>query len=243
MVVKKTIDVWKTKQWYTVVAPKFLGEVHTTLTIPATEEATLLNRVISIPLKEVTRDISHLYFSVRLRVSEINGKNAFTKFIGFSLAREYISTLVRRRRDALELHIPLKSKDGVEFQLSALMVTQGTCSDAQKKGLRNALAEELKRRSAAADFGDFIRSIMFQQLNAELHKVLVKIYPLKRVELTKAELYEEFDVAQAMQIDQKTADRDESPEKQDARVKEEAAATQEEPAKEEAEASAPAAAE
>ncbi|MBS3069990.1 hypothetical protein J4220_00605 [Candidatus Micrarchaeota archaeon] len=223
MVVKKTIDVWKTKQWYTVVAPKFLGEVHTTLTIPATEEATLLNRVISIPLKEVTRDISHLYFSVRLRVSEIKGKNAFTKFIGFSLAREYISTLVRRRRDALELHIPLKCKDGVEFQLSALIVTQGTCSEAQKKGLRNALAEELKKRSGASDFGDFIRSIMFQQMNAELHKALVRIYPLKRVELTKAELYEEFDVAQTMQVEQKTADRDESPEKQEARAKEEAA--------------------
>ncbi|MEM4255612.1 MAG: hypothetical protein QXR53_04795 [Candidatus Norongarragalinales archaeon] len=209
MAVKKTIDSWKAKQWYTLVAPKFLGEVHTTLTIPATEEATLLNRVISIPLKEVTRDISHLYFSVRLRVSEIKGKNAFTKFIGFSLAREYVSTLVRRRRDALELHIPLKSKDGIEFQLSSLIVTQGTCSETQKKGLRNMLAEELKKRSAAADFGDFIRSIMFQQLNAELHKALAKVYPLKRVELTKAELYEEFDVQQTMQIAQRPAEKQE----------------------------------
>lgn len=207
MVVKKTIDVWKTKQWYTIVAPKFLGEVHTTLTIPATEEATLLNRVISIPLKEVTRDFSHLYFSVRLRVSEIKGKNAFTKFIGFSLAREYISTLVRRRRDALELHIPLKSKDGVEFQLSSLIVTSGTCSEAQKKGLRNALKDELQKRSSNADFGDFIRSIMFQQLALELHKALVKIYPLKRIELTKAELYEEFDVQQAMDINQQPLEK------------------------------------
>ncbi len=212
MVVKKTIDVWKTKQWYMVVAPKFLGEVHTTLTIPASEEATLLNRVISIPLKEVTRDISHLYFSVRLRVSEIKGKNAFTKFIGFSLAREYISTLVRRRRDALELHIPLKSKDGVEFQLSSLIVTSGTCSETQKKALRNVLAEELKKKSSASDFGDFIRSIMFQQLSAELHKTLSKIYPLKRIELIKAELYEEFDVEQTMQIEQKdVAAKEEKP--------------------------------
>lgn len=203
MAVKKAIDSWKAKQWYTLVAPKFLGEVHTTLTIPATEEATLMNRVITIPLKEVTRDISHIYVSVKLRVSEIKGKSAYTKFIGHSVAREYVTTLVRRRRDALELHMPLKSKDGIDFQLSALIVTNGTCSEKQKKLLRNTLAEELKARSTAHDFGDFIRLILFQHLSGDLQQKLSKIYPLKRVELTKSELYEEFDVEVAMQIDQK----------------------------------------
>lgn len=203
MAVKKTIDAWKTKQWYTIVAPKFLGEVHTTLTIPATEEGSLLNRVISIPLKEVTRDISHLYVSVRLRVSEIKGKSAFTKFIGHSLAREYITTLVRRRRDALELHIPLVSKDGVEFQLSSLIVTNGTCSERQKKLLRNTLAEELKQKSSTNDFGDFIRLILFQHLGQELQAKLSKVYPLKRIELIKTELFEEFDVEVPIQLDQK----------------------------------------
>ncbi len=201
MAVKKTIDAWKMKQWYSVVAPKFLGEVHTTLTIPATDEATLLNRVISIPMKEITRDMAHIYISVRLKVSEVKGKSAFTKFIGHSLAREYISTLVRRRRDALELHIPLKSKDGVEFQLSSLVVTNGTCSGRQKKLLRNTLAEELKKKSAACDFGEFIRLILFQHLAGEIQAKLSKIYPLKRVELTKTELFEEFDVEVPMQIE------------------------------------------
>src|SRR3989344_6235174 len=153
MVVKKTIDTWKTKQWYTVVAPKFLGEVHTTLMIAASDEASLTNRVVTIPLKEITRDFAHIYTTVRLRVSEVKGKSAFTKFIGHSVAREYLATLVRRRRDALELHLSLKSKDDVEFQLSSLIVTPSTCSEKQKKLLRNALAQELKKKSAGIEFG------------------------------------------------------------------------------------------
>src|SRR3989344_1714327 len=164
MAVKKTIDTWKLKQWYNVVAPKFLGEVHTTLVVPASEEALLSNRVIAIPLKEITRDLNHVYTTIRLRVSEVKGKSAFTKFIGHSIAREFILTLVRRRRDALEVHLPLVSKDGVEFQISALVVTSNTCSEKQKKALRNNLSSLLKEKAASVDFGDFIRLILFQQL-------------------------------------------------------------------------------
>ena len=206
MAVKKVIDVWKTKQWYNIVAPKFLGEVHTTLMVPASEEATLLNRVISIPLKEITRDYAHIYTNIRLRISELKGKSAFTKFKGHSIMREYLTTLVRRRREALEVHVPLESKDGVEFQLSALIVTSSNCSEKQKKALRNTLTALLKEKSAAFEFGEFVRLILFQQLAGDLHAKLAKIYPLRRVEITKTELYEEFDVAQAIEI-QKPAEQ------------------------------------
>ena len=212
MAVKKTIDTWKTKQWYTVVAPKFLGEVHTTLVVPSSDEANLTNRVVTLPLKEITRDFAHVYTTVRLRISDIKNKNAFTKFIGHSLAREFIATLVRRRREALDVHLPLESKDGVEFQLSALLVTPSPCSEKQKKALRNSLSDELKKRSAAADFVDFIRAILFQQLAAELRRKLSKVYPVKSVEITKTQLYEEFDVQQLMEVPTvKTGERAQSP--------------------------------
>ena len=203
MAVKKTIDTWKLKHWYNVVAPKFLGEVHTTLVVPASDESLLENRAISIPLKEITRDLNHIYTTVKLRVSEVKSKSAFTKFIGHSVAREYVLTLVRRRRDALEVHLPLVSKDGIEFQLSALVVTSNTCSGKQKKALRNNLSALLKEKSSAMDFGDFVRAVLFQQLSGELHAKLQKIYPVRRVEITKTELYEEFDVPQPMQLGEK----------------------------------------
>jgi len=203
MAVKKTIDTWKAKHWYNVVAPKVLGEVHTTLVVPASDDSLLENRVISIPLKEITRDLNHIYTTIRLRVSEVKNKSAFTKLIGHSVAREYILTLVRRRRDALEVHLPLVSKDGIEFQLSALIVTSNTCSGKQKKALRNMLSALLKEKSASMDFVDFVRAVLFQQLSAELHSKLHKIYPVRRVEITKTELYEEFDVPQPLQIGQK----------------------------------------
>lgn len=189
---KKVIDTWKTKTWYAVLAPKFLGEVEVAKT-PASDEATLLNRVIILPLKEVSHDIAHIYTNIKLRVFEIKGKTAFTKFIGHEVSREYLSTLVRRHRDALHVVYPVKSRDGVEFTIKVLLVTAVPCSNAQKTSLRNALKKELEAKVAATDFGKFIQEALYGRLGAELSHKLRRIAPIRRIEVKKTQLKEEFD--------------------------------------------------
>lgn len=216
---KTAIDSWKTKQWYSIVAPKFLGEVHTALTVPASSAESLMNRVISIPLKEITRDIAHIYTTIRLRVSEVQGKTAITKFIGHSLAREYIGTLVRRRRDALEVVLPAVSKDGLDFQIKALVVTAYPCSDKQKRAVRSLLVKLLKEKAAAADLGQFERDILFGRLSVELQGALHKIVPVRRVEILKTELVEEFDVQEAVALENAEKQEEEQTEEKKAEEK------------------------
>ena len=189
---KKVIDTWKLKTWYSVLAPKFLGEVELAKT-PASDEDKLLNRVIILPLKEVTRDIAHIYTNIKLRVFEIKGKTAFTKFIGHEVSREYLSTLVRRHRDALHCVYPVKSKDGVEFTIKVLVVTAVPCSNTQKTSLRNALKKELVAKVAATDFGRYINEALYGRLGAELSQKLKRIAPIRRIEIKKTQLKEEFD--------------------------------------------------
>ncbi len=189
---KKVIDSWKLKSWYTVIAPKFLGEVELAK-VPAGDEATLMNRVIILPLKEVTRDLSHMYTNIVLRVHEIRGKTAFTKFIGHEISKDFLSTLVRRGRDALHCVFNVSSKDGVKFKIKILVVTSVACSGSQKTGLRNALKKEVEARVSATDFGKLVQEILFGRLSSELYGKLKKIAPLRRVEIRKTELHEEFD--------------------------------------------------
>jgi small subunit ribosomal protein S3Ae len=192
--------------------------------VPAATQESLVNRVISIPLKEITRDISHIYTTIRLRVSEVQGKTAITKFIGHSLAREYIGTLVRRRRDALEVVLPAVSKDGLEFQIKALVVTAYPCSDKQKRAVRSLLVKLLKEKASAADLGQFERDALFGKLAAELQNALHKIVPVRRVEILKTELVEEFDVQETVELEaqKKEAPAEEEPKE---KTEEEAAAT------------------
>jgi small subunit ribosomal protein S3Ae len=197
---KKVVDNWKAKSWYTLISPKFLGETQFA-EVPSLDEDHLINRIIAMPLKEITRDISHMYITIRLRVSEIKGKTAFTKFIGHSIAREYMSTLIRRYRDGLQVIFPVVSKDGVEFTVKALVVTANACSKVQKHSLRRVAHEELKADIAATNFGDFMLSVLNSKASTKLYNKLKKISPLKRVEIYKTELKEVFDVQEIIKLD------------------------------------------
>lgn len=210
---KKVVDTWKTKSWYTVVAPNFLNNVECA-EVPAQDEANLMNRVIQLPLKEITRDMGHVYTSIKLRVSEIRGKKAYAKFIGHTVAREYLRTLARRRRTPIDYVMWLTSKDGVEFKAKLLIVANGKCSDSQKKALRATAAKILKTNATAMDFGEFIRGVLFNKISMELLDKLQPIFPVARVEVWRTELKEVFDVSEVMELeksdlqkelDQKTA--------------------------------------
>jgi len=183
-----------------IIAPKFLGEVEVAR-VPASDEQHLMNRVVTLPLREVTRDLSHVYVNIRLRVSEIKGRTAFTKFIGHEIAREYLSTLVRRRRDVLRVVLPVKSADGIDFTVKALAVTNSPCSGRQKTALRNALASELKKKVARQEFGKFIQETLWGKTGTELYGKLKKLAPLRRIEVYKTELYEEFDVTEVQTLE------------------------------------------
>ena len=214
MAQKKLVDTWKSKSWYAVHAPKFLNEVEVAQ-VPSLDDEHLLDRIIKIPLKDITKDLSHVYTTVKLRISEIKGKTAYTKFIGHEVSREYLHALVRRRMDALNVVVWVSSKDGVEFKVKAVVLTATSCSGTQKNSLRVALLNEIKARSAAKDFGQFIYDTLFGKTAGEIFKSLKKIAPLKRVEIRKTELKEVFDI-DAAAIDKEMKDDEPEAEKADA---------------------------
>lgn len=190
----KLVDSWKLKTWYSIIAPKFFKEVELSKT-PTTDENHLKNRIIILPLKEITKDLSHSFINVKLRVEEISGSKAFTKFIGHSMSSDYLSTLVRRDRDALRVVvIEAKSKDGVEFTVKALIVTSVKGSKRQKTSIRNAAVSLLKEKISSEDFNTFISNVFSGKVSSELISSLKKILPIKRVEVYKTSLKEVFDV-------------------------------------------------
>lgn len=201
------VDSWKSKSWYNLVSPKFLGEVKIA-EIPASDEDHLMNRIIALPLKEVTHDISHMYTTVRLRVEAIKDKNAYSKFIGHSASREYLSTLGRRNRDVLRVVLTTTSKDGVKFTAKMVVVTAVPCSTPQRKAVRNAALSELKRIISETRFGDFIQGVLYNKINPQIHGVVKKIVPIYRVEVYKTELFEVFDETAVIELERTKKERE-----------------------------------
>ncbi len=196
MAVKKMVDAWKAKSWHSVVAPKFLNEAEVAV-VPALDEHHLVNRVIEVPLRDLTKDVAHLYTNIRLRVFEVRGRTAFTKFIGHEVAREFIQTMVRRGREKLDVVFPAVSRDGIEFKIKAVVITEYRCSSRKKTAVRNALSDFLKAKARAEDFGKFVLEVLYGKAAQEAANRLRKIVPIRRIEITKTQLREEFDVEAA----------------------------------------------
>ncbi len=190
---KKAVDPWKTKQWYSLVAPNLFNKAEISQ-VPAQDPQHLLNRIIELPLKEITRELSHMYINVKLRVEEIKASRAFTKFIGHEIAREQLNALGRRNRSLLYSVFPCVSKDSVEFSVKVLIVTRGKASSSQRSALRAKLKEALLKKVESQDFASFIQEVLSGKASNEMHNVLKVVFPIKRIEIYKTQLKEVFDI-------------------------------------------------
>ncbi len=230
---KKLVDTFKAKSWYKLMAPKFLSEKEIGQ-VPALDDEHIINRIIIVPLKDITGDIGHMYYAVKLRVFEVKGKTAYTKFIGHQVSREYLRTLVRRRRDVINLVFSVKAADTSELRVKVVVVTNNLCSDSLKTDMRHLVINTLTARAKATELGDIVHDIVYGKIAMEVTGVLRKRASIRRVEISKTTLKEDFDTEDIVALPGKESEKapkvitgDETEAKADAEAEEK---TEEEPA-------------
>jgi small subunit ribosomal protein S3Ae len=205
-VAKKLVDSFKAKSWYKLMAPKFLSEKEIGQ-VPALDDEHIINRIIIVPLKDITNDIGHMYYAVKLRVFEVKGKTAYTKFIGHQVSREYLRTLVRRRRDVINLVFTVKAADTSELRVKVVVVTNNLCSDSLKTDMRHIVIESLTARAKTTELGDIVHDIVYGKIAMELTGVLRKRASIRRVEISKTTLKEDFDTEDVVALPGKESEQ------------------------------------
>jgi small subunit ribosomal protein S3Ae len=191
MAKEKIVDTWKSKTWYTVLAPQMF-ENKEIAQIPATEDAHLINRIVKVSLAELTGDLSQSYVNLHFRINEVKGKTAYTKLIGHEMSAGYLRTLVRRRRNVVNEVVDVESKDGVKLRVKISIFTARRVSSPVKTALRNATREEVKLRMKDMDFQQLSQEVIFGKFSATLFNRLKKLCPVKRIEVRKTEIFEKF---------------------------------------------------
>ncbi|MEM3553756.1 MAG: 30S ribosomal protein S3ae, partial [Candidatus Bathyarchaeia archaeon] len=113
---KKVRDKWRSKVWYTVVAPPYFGNVELGA-IPADEPEKLIGRVMEATLYDITGDFSHQYLKLYFQITQVEGKTARTMFKGHEYSRDYLRSLVRRRTTKVDGIFNVSTKDGYRFRV------------------------------------------------------------------------------------------------------------------------------
>jgi small subunit ribosomal protein S3Ae len=182
----KTIDAWKMKKRYEVIAPDIFNNVSVG-PIFSKEPENLVGRVVETTLSNLVNSNQH-HIKVYLLVTGTQGFNALTTVKGVELSRAYISSQTNPGNNIIENTFKIKTNDGKKAGLKTLMFTRGKAHMGQKKALRELTEEVIKDTSSNADYDQLVQNVVFGKLGSLIFGKSKKIAPLGRVEVRKLEL-------------------------------------------------------
>ncbi len=187
---KKTVDKWKRKKWFKIVAPKLFNELVIGET-PAEKEAQAVNRVVEASLADLTGQRKFRHVTVRLRITNIANDKATTRIIGCRVDNSYLKRMVRRRRTKVENIIVVETADKNKVKVSAVTICGTRVEKAKEKAVRKAMDEVISAEAKKAKFDIFMQQLMFGNISNKVFNNVKNIAPIQRVEIIKANLLEE----------------------------------------------------
>ncbi len=193
---KKIVDKWKSKKWFDIVAPamfqnKVVGEA------VAIDENAMMNRIVEVGLGElgIGSEEGRRTFStikVRLRVVEVKGKQAQTKYIGHQTLQSYLKTLARRGRSVMDVVVDTQTNDGEKFRFKTIIISANALSQNTKKNLRHAAKEAVLEEVPKLTAEEAIMETLNGKLSGKIYSKIKSITKIMKVEIKKLERVETF---------------------------------------------------
>ncbi|TAL48594.1 hypothetical protein EPN87_00245 [archaeon] len=177
----------KTKQWFSIVAPKIFDEIDLGRTTAA-EPNYLIGRKITANAMNVIEGYDKYYVKLFFKISAVDGSKALTEFNGSELMREYISRMVLRRVKRIDLVQDLATKDGVKVRVKSIAVASKKMSTDTKLDLAAMMREYMQERVEASTFDDFVSDLLNEEIKMDVLQHARKIYPVRHFEIRKVEV-------------------------------------------------------
>jgi len=184
---KKVRDKWRSKVWYTVLAPPYFGNVEIG-SIPADEPEKLLGRVIEVTLYEITGDFSHQYLKIYFQIIRVEGKTAYTTFKGHEYSRDYLRSLVRRRTTKVDGIFNVTTKDGYRLRVAVCAFTLTRIKTSQESAIRKIMAKIVEEKSKTLTLDQFAQEMVLGKIASDVYNEAKKIVPLRHVGVRKSKL-------------------------------------------------------
>ncbi|MBW3023253.1 hypothetical protein KY308_04060, partial [Candidatus Woesearchaeota archaeon] len=118
----KTIDPWKLKKWYPILAPEYMRKAFIGET-PCESPEKVVNKEINISLAAVTGEIRKQSTNMTFRVIGFEGNNAITQVTRIEVSPSYIKRNVRKGRTRADDAFILKTADDEEIKIKPIIIT------------------------------------------------------------------------------------------------------------------------
>ena len=180
-------DKWRSKRWYTVVAPEYFGGVEIGSVI-SDDPQKLIGRTIESTLYDITEDFAHQYLKIYFQITSVEGRRALTMFKGHEYSRDYLRSLVRRRTTRIDCITNITTKDGYKLRVSAVAFTLTRIKTSQEKEIRAIMRRIIEEKAASLSFNQFVQEAVLGKIASDIYNEAKKIVPLRHVGIRKSKL-------------------------------------------------------
>lgn len=180
-------DKWRSKKWYTIIAPHYFGSVEIGA-IPADDPEKLLGRVVEATLYDITQDFSHQYLKTYFQIISVDGKRAVTIFKGHEYSRDYLRSLIRRKTTKVDGIFNVATKDGYKLRVAASAFTLTRIKTSQERAIRAIMRRIIEEKAKALTFEQFVQEAVLGKIASDIYNEAKKITPLRHVGIRKSKL-------------------------------------------------------
>ena len=139
---RKVKDKWKAKEWYKIHAPKMFNEAEIGDT-PSADPEFVIGRTVEVTVQDLTGDFSKMHIKLKFKVSETEGMDAKTVFVGHDLTSDYVRRLTRRRKTKTDHVVDFYTKDGFKYRIKTMSIADRRIQSSQEEGMRAIITETL----------------------------------------------------------------------------------------------------
>jgi len=191
---RKIKDKWKAKVWYNLLAPDMfnkqaLGET------PTDDPGKLVGRITEVTVQDLTGDFSKMHIKLAFRVSQVQGQDALTQFVGHDMTSDYIRRLTRRKRTRTDLTVDVVTKDGWNVRVKPMAITDRRIQTAKQRVIRTIMTKMVADVAAKQSIGEFVKGIISGDLAKTIALACKPIHPVSRVEVRKSEVWAMGEIA------------------------------------------------
>jgi len=177
------------KNWYELQLPDVFTEDEVGET-PAEKDSQVIGRVVKEDLTELLDDADKYYVDVELKVTDVEGNKAFTEIEGMECSSEFVSRMIRKRSNRLDLVEDFQTKDDRTVRVKIVGATVKKTSSKTLSDVRNEMSDMLEEKASEQSYEEFMENIFLDNIQQELRDKVNKIYPFRELEVRKTELLE-----------------------------------------------------
>src|SRR5437879_12505737 len=95
-----------------------------------------------------------MHIKLAFRVSQVQGQDALTQFVGHDMTSDYIRRLTRRKRARTDLTVDVVTKDGWNVRVKPKAITDRRIETSKQRDIRTIITKLVDDVAANPSFGD-----------------------------------------------------------------------------------------